>query len=111
MNNPYFLIEPKGKKVPIVLSVPHSGVEFPEELKSQYRPEMSAQPDDTDWFVHDLYNFAPALGITVIHARFSRWVIYLNSDAERKPLYDYFIIITGLTPSKDFFGKEFYLEK
>lgn len=111
MNNPYFIIEPEGKKVPIILSVPHSGVEFPEELKSQYRPEMATQPDDTDWFVHDLYNFAPRLGITVIHARYSRWVIDLNRDPESKPLYDDGRIITGLTPATDFFGNEIYLDQ
>lgn len=111
MNNPYFLVEPKIKKVPIILSVPHSGIEFPEELKSQYRPEKAAQPDDTDWFVHDLYNFAPELGITVIYARYSRWVIDLNRNAESEPLYDDGRIITGLTPATDFFGEEIYLEK
>jgi N-formylglutamate deformylase len=111
MNTPYFLIDPKGKKAPVILSVPHSGVEFPAELKPQYRPEMAAQPDDTDWFVHDLYDFAGELGITVIHARYSRWVIDLNRDPESKPLYDDGRIITGLTPSTDFLGNEIYLEK
>ena len=111
MKIPYFLIEPKGKKAPIILSVPHSGVEFPEELIQQYRPKMAAQPDDTDWFVHDLYDFAVELGITVIHARYSRWVIDLNRDPESKPLYDDGRIITGLTPSTDFLGNEIYLEK
>lgn len=111
MKTPYFLIEPEWKKVPIILSVPHSGVEFPAELKSQFRPEMAAQPDDTDWFVHDLYNFAPELGITVIHARYSRWVVDLNRDPASKPLYDDGRIITGLTPATDFFGNEIYLEK
>jgi len=111
MNKPYFIIEAKGKLVPIILSVPHSGVDFPEELKSHYRPEMAAQPDDTDWFVHDLYNFAPELGITVIHARYSRWVIDLNRDSESKPLYNDGRIITGLTPSTDFFGNEIYTDK
>src|SRR3712207_430138 len=98
MNNPYFIIEAKGRKVPIILSVPHSGTEFPEELKAQYRPEMIEQPDDTDWFVHDLYNFAPELGITVIHAKYSRWVIDLNRDPTSEPLYNDGRIITGLTP-------------
>jgi N-formylglutamate deformylase len=111
MNNPYFIIEAEGKRVPIILSVPHSGVDFPEELKPHYRPEMAAQPDDTDWFVHDLYNFAPELGITVIHARYSRWVIDLNRDSESKPLYDDGRIITGLTPSTDFLGNEIYIDK
>ncbi len=111
MNNPYFIIEPASKKVPVILSVPHSGVEFPEELKSHYRSEMAAQPDDTDWFVHDLYNFAPELGITVIHAKYSRWVIDLNRDPESKPLYTDGRIITALVPTTDFLGNEIYVDK
>lgn len=111
MDNPYFFIEPDGKKVPVILSVPHSGTEFPDELKSHYRAEMTAQIDDTDWFVHDLYDFAPEMGIAVIHAKYSRWVIDLNRDPESVPLYDDGRIITGLTPSTDFFGNEIYTDK
>jgi N-formylglutamate deformylase len=111
MNNPYFIIEPVGGKVPVILSVPHSGVEFPEELKSHFHSEMAAQPDDTDWFVHDLYNFAPQLGITVIHAKYSRWIIDLNRDPESKPLYTDGRIITALVPTTDFLGNEIYVDK
>lgn len=111
MNDPFFIIEPKTGKVPVIISVPHSGVDFPEELKPQYRAEMMTQPDDTDWYVHDLYDFASELGITVIHARYSRWVIDLNRDPESKPLYDDGRIITGLTPSSDFFGNEIYSDE
>lgn len=111
MSNPYFIIEPKTEKVPIILSVPHSGVEFPEELKSHYRSELTAQIDDTDWFVHDLYDFAPELGITVIHAKYSRWVIDLNRDPYSKPLYTDGRIITELVPKTDFLGREIYADK
>ncbi len=111
MNDPYFLIEPTGEKVPLVLSSPHSGVEFPDELKAHFRADLMAQPDDTDWFVHDLYNFAPNLGITVVHARFSRWVIDLNRDSCSKPLYTDGRIITELVPKTDFLGNEIYVEK
>ena len=111
MNNPFFIIEPVGKKVPVILSVPHSGVEFPDELKTHFRPELMKQPDDTDWFVHDLYNFAPELGITVIHARFSRWVIDLNRDPNSKPLYTDGRIITELVPKTDFLGNSLYVDK
>ena len=111
MNNPYFIIEPTAEKVPIILSVPHSGVEFPDELKSHYRPELMAQPDDTDWFVHDLYNFAPSLGITVIHAKYSRWVIDLNRTPSSVPLYTDGRIITELVPKTDFYGNEIYIDK
>jgi N-formylglutamate deformylase len=111
MNNPYFLVEPAGEKVPVILSVPHSGVEFPGELKNHFRAELMAQPDDTDWFVHELYNFAPELGITVIHARYSRWVIDLNRDPESVPLYTDGRIITELVPKTDFLGNEIYVDK
>jgi N-formylglutamate amidohydrolase len=111
MNNPYFIIGPTGIKVPVILSIPHSGVEFPEELKTHYRSDMMSQPDDTDWFVHDLYNFASELGITVIHARYSRWVIDLNRDPESKPLYNDGRIITALVPTTDFLGNEIYVDK
>ena len=111
MKEPYFLIEPARKKVPIILSSPHSGVEFPVELKTHFRPELMAQPDDTDWFVHELYNFAPALGITMIHARFSRWVIDLNRDPYSKPLYTDGRIITELVPKTDFLGNDLYIDK
>lgn len=111
MNSPYFIIEPTAEKVPIILSVPHSGIEFPAELQSHYRPELMAQPDDTDWFVHDLYNFAAQLGITTIHAKYSRWVIDLNRNPDSKPLYTDGRIITELVPKTDFCGNEIYIDK
>ena len=111
MSVPYFIIEPLATKVPIILSSPHSGVEFPDELKSHFRAELTAQPDDTDWFVHDLYNFAPSLGITMIHAKFSRWVIDLNRTPSSVPLYADGRIITELVPKTDFLGNEIYVDK
>ena len=111
MNNPYFIIEPNGEKVPVILSSPHSGVEFPDELKAHFRAELMVQPDDTDWFVHQLYNFATELGITMIHAKYSRWVIDLNRDPHSKPLYTDGRIITELVPKTDFLGNEIYVDK
>lgn len=107
--DPFIIIEPKVKKVPFILSVPHCGTSFPDEIKSQYKENMMNQPDDTDWFVQDLYNFATELGITIIYAKYSRWVIDLNRDPESKPLYNDGRIITALTPTTDFFGNEIYV--
>ena len=111
MTDPFYIIEPTVKKVPFILSVPHCGTEFPTELKQDYVPNMMASPDDTDWFVQDLYNFANELGITIIYAKYSRWVIDLNRDPESKPLYNDGRIITGLTSTTDFFGKDIYISK
>ncbi len=111
MNEPYFLIEPTTEKVPVILSSPHSGVEFPDEIISHYKAEIVAQPDDTDWFVHRLYNFAAELGITTIHAKYSRLVIDLNRDPHSKPLYTDGRIITELVPKTDFLGNDIYVDK
>lgn len=111
VDDPYIIIEPKGPKVPFVLSVPHCGTEFPEELKDQFIAEKMARPDDTDWYVNQLYNFATELGVTIIHARYSRWVIDLNRDPESRPLYNDGRIITALAPTTDFFGEDIYLSE
>ncbi len=108
MSNPYYIIEPKGPKVPIILSVPHSGIEIPDEVKDTYLSAQLEKLDDTDWFVHDVYNFVSELGITIIHAKYSRWLIDLNRDPESMPLYNDGRIITGLCSTTDFFGKPIY---
>lgn len=105
---PYKIIRASAQAVPILLSIPHCGTEFPEELKKEYKSELRNAPDDTDWFVHKLYDFAPAMGITIIHAVYSRWVIDLNRDPKSKPLYNDGRIITPLCPTTDFFGNPIY---
>lgn len=104
----YDIISPQSPRVPILLSVPHCGIEFPDEIRDNYVPELIRQPDDTDWFVDRLYDFAPEMGITLIRARYSRWIIDLNRDPESKPLYDDGRAITGLTPDKTFAGEDIY---
>ncbi len=105
---PYREAIPKGPRVPILLSVPHCGTAFPDELKGEYKRKMADCPDDTDWFVDKLYDFAPDMGISMISAVYSRWVIDLNRDPESKPLYTDGRIITALCPSTDFFGNSIY---
>lgn len=109
--DPYQINIPKGPKAPILLSVPHCGVEFPAELRSAFDPKLSAKPDDTDWFVDKLYDFAPGMGISMISAVYSRWVIDLNRDPESKPLYNDGRIITALCPATDFFGNPIYADQ
>jgi len=105
---PYNIIQPLTPKAPILLSVPHCGTEFPEELKKDFFPDMMAAPDDTDWFVDQLYSFASELGITMITAKYSRWVVDLNRNHKSTPLYNDGRIITGLCTTTDFHGNEIY---
>src|SRR5262249_49262687 len=68
-------------------------------------------PDDTDWYVDRLYDFAPSLGITMITAIYSRWVVDLNRDPDSKPLYSDGRIITALCPSATFLGEPLYNDR
>jgi len=107
--SPYKIVLPKKKKVGILLSIPHCGVQFPNDLKSSYNSEIIQKPDDTDWFLEKLYDFAPSLGITTIQAVYSRWVIDLNRTPENISLYNDGRIITSLCPTTNFLGEKLYL--
>lgn len=106
--SPFQLLEATAPKVPIIISIPHCGTAFPDELINDYLPDQVGSIDDTDWFLQDLNDFAPALGITVVYARYSRWVIDLNRDPKSAPLYNDGRLITGLTTTTDFLGKPIY---
>ena len=102
------LREPTKAEVPIIISVPHAGTRFPPEIRNHYKKKMRRHLDDTDWYVHKLYEFAPRLGISIIKANLSRWVIDLNRDPESTPLYNDGRLITTNTPTTDFFGNKIY---
>jgi N-formylglutamate amidohydrolase len=105
---PYQVVEPTSGTVPIVLSVPHCGLVFPDEIKSEYKAGLVTAPDDTDWYVQRLYDFAPAMGITLVYARYSRWVIDLNRNPADKPLYTDGRLLTSLCPTTTFLGEPIY---
>ncbi|REJ75674.1 MAG: N-formylglutamate deformylase [Acidobacteria bacterium] len=106
---PFVLIEPESEAKPFLLSIPHCGIDFPKDVAERMDAELTRAPDDTDWHLDRLYDFAPGLGATVIHARYSRWVIDLNREPGGKPLYDDGRIITELCPTTDFTGKPLYM--
>ncbi|WP_051568294.1 N-formylglutamate amidohydrolase [Crocinitomix catalasitica] len=108
MSQPFIVKETKVKKVPIIISIPHVGTEIPEDLKSNYLENKIDRIDDTDWYLDNLYDFASDLGITIVKAKYSRWVIDLNRDPDSIPLYNDGRVITGLTTSTDFLGNDIY---
>ncbi|HUF05426.1 MAG TPA: N-formylglutamate amidohydrolase [Aridibacter sp.] len=107
---PYVLVESDGAPAPFVLSIPHCGVDFPDDIREKLDPELIAAPDDTDWNLDRLYDFARELGVTTIHARYSRWVIDLNRVPDGKPLYNDGRVITELCPTTDFLGNPIYTD-
>jgi len=104
----YTITEPTAPKVPIIISSPHSGTFFPDDIKARLKPEFAERHDDADWFIETLYDFAPAMGITLIQANYCRWVIDLNRDPESKPLYTDGRVITGLVSLTNFNGDPLY---
>ncbi|WP_027383377.1 N-formylglutamate amidohydrolase [Epilithonimonas caeni] len=102
------IIEPTVAKVPVVISVPHAGTFIPEDIRSKMDPGISDQLDDTDWFIDKLYSFAGELGITIIVANYSRWVVDLNRDPGNQPLYNDGRVITDVVTITDFNGNKIY---
>ncbi|BBM83042.1 N-formylglutamate amidohydrolase [Candidatus Uabimicrobium amorphum] len=108
---PFTIINPQGNRVPVVVSVPHCGTQIPDDIRDTYCPKQLQCIDDTDWFVDKLYDFAPQMGITMICAKYSRWVIDLNRDPKGAALYNDGRIITELTPTKNFLGESLYRDQ
>ncbi len=108
--SPYDILKPASPRLPLLISVPHCGIEFPSEIVGQFLPEQLASLDDTDWFVNKLYDFAVEMGATLISAKYSRWVIDLNRKPGSIPLYSDGRIITALCPTTDFLGNPIYKE-
>jgi N-formylglutamate deformylase len=104
------LIQPATPKLPIVISVPHAGTEFPDDIRAELKPSV-LPPDDTDWFVNQLYDFATELGIPMLCARYSRWVIDLNRNPDSTPLYHDGRVLTGLCPATNFLGEPIYQDE
>jgi N-formylglutamate amidohydrolase len=71
---------------PVLISVPHAGTYVPAAIAARMTDDALALPD-TDWHVDRLYDFAASLGIGMIVATHSRYVIDLNRDPSGKPLY------------------------
>jgi N-formylglutamate deformylase len=107
----FTITSPVSATVPILVSVPHCGTQFPDELRDQYNPKLIAAPDDTDWFVNTLYDFTLEMGMPMLSATYSRWVVDLNRDPESKPLYTDGRIITALCPATTFLGEPLYIDE
>jgi len=71
---------------PVLMSIPHLGTEIPEALQTGMTDEALAVPD-TDWALDRLYDFAGDLGLSVLKAQYSRYVIDLNRAPDGAALY------------------------
>lgn len=103
----YGLHPPSAPPVPLVVSIPHAGTWLPEAVRANLAPAMQALPL-TDWHLHLLYDFLPALGATMIHGTASRFVVDLNRPPKPRPLYPG-RFETGLVPLESFHGEPVFV--
>lgn len=93
---------------PLLLSLPHDGSLIPESLQARMTAQARVAPD-TDWHVSRLYDFARALGASILVPRYSRYVIDLNRGEDDTSLYPG-RNTTGLVPLVRFTGEPIYLQ-
>lgn len=92
---------------PLLVSMPHIGTGIPEDLRGGYVARALAV-EDTDWHLDRIYNCLPALGASVLRARYSRYVIDLNRPPDDAPMYPG-AANTELCPTRFFTGDALYL--
>ena len=91
---------------PMLVSMPHIGTEIPLDLQGGYVPRALGV-EDTDWHLARLYDFLPALGVSVLQPRYSRYVIDLNRPPDDTPMYPG-AANTELCPTRFFTGEALY---
>ncbi|HEY4211768.1 MAG TPA: N-formylglutamate deformylase [Steroidobacteraceae bacterium] len=96
----------KRGTAPLVLCVPHAGIELPPPYSSRFLSPWLARKD-TDWWVDRLYDFGAELGATVVRTAISRSVIDMNRDPSGRSLYPG-QATTELCPTTTFDGEPLY---
>ena len=79
---PFRIHYPTVDLCPIVASIPHSGLIVPEEIVAALKPNYRDFLPHQDWHLNKLYGDLPQLGITVLEATYSRYVVDLNRAAK-----------------------------
>ncbi|CAI9119238.1 N-formylglutamate deformylase [Brytella acorum] len=93
---------------PVLVTIPHAGTALMPGMAGRMTDTGAALPD-TDWYMERLYAGAFALGIGVLRANYSRYVIDLNRGADDATLYPG-RPKTGLVPELTFDGEPIYRE-
>ena len=73
-------------RVPLLVSMPHTGTQIPAEIKKRLTAAGLEIPD-TDWHLEKLYDFIDELGASVLVATNSRYVVDLNRPPDNANLY------------------------
>lgn len=94
-------------ETPVLVSIPHAGLHIPDDIRRTMTP-AAHEVEDTDWFVDQLYDFAPSIGVGLIAATHSRYVVDLNRHPKGEALYPN-ADSTGTVPTSTFKHQPIYL--
>jgi formiminoglutamase len=93
-------------RAPLVLSIPHAGVDIPEGIEpGPVSPWLACK--DTDWRLADLYDLVDRLDGTLVRTAISRTVVDVNRDPSGGSLYPG-QATTELCPTTTFDGEPLY---
>ena len=80
------LTRPRTSPSPVLIEVPHSGLQVPPEVESEIEATPLAVLRDSDIYVDRLYQRAPENGATLLVSRVSRYVVDLNRGPDEVDL-------------------------
>ncbi len=95
-------------ELPVVISIPHSGLYVTEAMNNSLRKETVLA--NMDWYLPDLYDFLKDLGFTVIVNNISRYVVDVNRDINASKDYED-KYTNSLVYMLNTFGKPMYKNK
>ncbi len=99
------LLEITRGESPLVLGLPHTGTDLPEEVAERLNDTGRALAD-TDWHIHNLYSGLDG-DVTSVRTTVHRYAIDVNRDPSGESLYPG-QNTTGLCPLTDFDGQSIY---
>ncbi|MBL1176796.1 N-formylglutamate amidohydrolase [Pantanalinema sp. GBBB05] len=97
MPDSFLLHLPTAPTIPIVASVPHSGLLIPKEILGTLEASHQYYLPNQDWHLDKLYDFLPHLGITVLQAIYSRYVVDLNRSLQEPLLGNFWQSVVAET--------------
>jgi N-formylglutamate deformylase len=92
---------------PLLVSIPHLGTDIPDEFRPHFHAR-ALEVEDADWHLDRLYDFASAMGASVLRPAVSRYVIDLNRPPDDTPMYPG-ASNTELCPTRFFTGEPLYV--
>ena len=93
------------RDAPLIVSIPHAGTDLLGFVPAFVSPWLARK--DADWRLDALYDFAAALGATLVRTRLSRSIIDVNRDPSGVSLYPG-QATTELVPTTTFDGEPLY---